>query len=57
MSKDICLTNIKDECQFIISTFSKNQYQEILENPILKRALIGSLHLIVRRLPKTITRR
>ena len=52
MSKDIPLINIKEECEYIIANFSKNNYQEILENTILKRALIGSLHLIVRRLPR-----
>ena len=57
MSKDDSLSKIKEECEFIISIFSKDKYQEILDDSILKRALIGSLHLIVRRLPRTNIRR
>ena len=52
MSKDDSLSKIKEECEFIISIFSKDKYQEILDDSIPKRALIGSLHLIVRRLPR-----
>ncbi len=57
MSHDVQLTRIKSECVFISSTFPKDTFQEILDNPILKRALIGSLHLITRSLPRDVFRR